>query len=187
MSNLIITVISIALVAVAALVATYYGGTAFSMASYKSKANTVLEQGKQLAAAWQLWSLDNGNVKSLVDTDWTTASGGGTSDDLVPKYTTQLPTPPLVLSTAGDGWHPATATTPAAVTVKTVEFNATWTDESNKTCIALLAIAQPSVSTIPLVTAAPNFTGPADCYINDIDSSADANTGDTVTFRQNIF
>ena len=87
MSNLIITVISIALVAVAALMGTYYGGSAFMEGQAKAQANSFIAGAQQVAAAWQMYAVNNGGSFTLTDADWT----DGTSTDLVPNYLTQLP------------------------------------------------------------------------------------------------
>ncbi len=54
MANLIITVIAIALVAVASLMGAYYGGQAFTEGRDQANAATVLNQGQQLAAAFRM-------------------------------------------------------------------------------------------------------------------------------------
>lgn len=59
MSNLIITIISIALVAVAALVGVYYGGQAFHSSQAKGRANALVSQVQQYLAAANLYLLDN--------------------------------------------------------------------------------------------------------------------------------
>lgn len=59
MANLIITVISIALVAVAALMSAYFGGAAFIDGQAKARANTLVSHAEQLAAAARLWSANN--------------------------------------------------------------------------------------------------------------------------------
>lgn len=83
MANLIITVISIALVAVAALMGAYYGGTAFMDGQAKAHANYLIESGKQLAGAWQLYANDHVGSYVLSTPYW---YGFPTSNDLVPKY-----------------------------------------------------------------------------------------------------
>ena len=62
MANLIITVIAIALVAVASLMGAYYGGSAFLNNQSAANASTVLNQGQQLAGAWQAYLSDNVNT-----------------------------------------------------------------------------------------------------------------------------
>jgi len=64
MSNLIITIISIGLVAVVALMAVWYGGGAFTNASANAQANTMIAQADQIGAI-RLWSSDNGGVQDL--------------------------------------------------------------------------------------------------------------------------
>ena len=65
MANLIITIISIALVAVAALMGAYYGGTAFSSGQAKSLASTLVSQGQQIAAAWAIQTADNNGGRNI--------------------------------------------------------------------------------------------------------------------------
>jgi hypothetical protein len=62
MANLIITVIAIALVAVASLMGAYYGGSAFLNNESAANASTVLNQGQQLAGAWAAYLNDNLNT-----------------------------------------------------------------------------------------------------------------------------
>ncbi len=85
MANLIITVISIALVAVAALMGAYYGGSAFMDGQAKSYANTVISQAEQVSAAYQLYNINNG-VSS--------GPSGFVGNYLVPNYIQQMPSPP---------------------------------------------------------------------------------------------
>lgn len=59
MANLIITIISIALVAVAAIMGVYYGGTAFNNSSPKAYAATIISQVHQIEAAYRMAQLDN--------------------------------------------------------------------------------------------------------------------------------
>jgi len=64
MSNLIITIISIALVAVVALIGIWYGGSAFSNTSVTAQANTMIAHAEQIASAMRLWSMDNGGLQT---------------------------------------------------------------------------------------------------------------------------
>lgn len=65
MANLIITIISIALVAIAALMGAYYGGTAFSSGQAKSLASTLVGQGEQIAAAWNVETSNNNGTRDI--------------------------------------------------------------------------------------------------------------------------
>jgi hypothetical protein len=60
MSNLIITIISIALVAITVLVGAYYGGTAFNNYQAKTAALAVRNKVEQIVAATKLWEADHG-------------------------------------------------------------------------------------------------------------------------------
>jgi hypothetical protein len=62
MANLIITVIAIALVAVASLMGAYYGGSAFLNNQSAADASSVMNQGQQIAGAWQAYLGDNLNT-----------------------------------------------------------------------------------------------------------------------------
>lgn len=52
MANLIVTVIAIALVAVASLMGAYYGGAAFLQGAERANAASLVAQGQQMAGAW---------------------------------------------------------------------------------------------------------------------------------------
>lgn len=60
MANLIIIIIFIALVAVATVMAVYYGGTAFNTATMQGYANTLISEGRQLHAINTKFMIDNG-------------------------------------------------------------------------------------------------------------------------------
>lgn len=61
MFSLIITIISIALVAALAVATIYYGGDAFNQGSSKAKASTVVNQAQQIAGANTLYKSDKGS------------------------------------------------------------------------------------------------------------------------------
>lgn len=86
MANLIITVIAIALVAIATLMGAYYGGSAFLNNEDVANASTMLNQGQQMAGAWSAYEA--------------AAINGGTppvnTGSLVPNYITAMPASPNV-------------------------------------------------------------------------------------------
>lgn len=96
MFSLIITIISIALVAALALASIYYGGNAFTSGSAKAAASSVVNQAQQISAAWVMYANDNGG------SDPTALS------DLVDgKYLQVVPTPSKAASSdtsAAGGW-----------------------------------------------------------------------------------
>lgn len=83
MANLIITVISIALVAVAALMGAYYGGTAFMDGQTKAYVNTALSDIEQAAGAANMYFL---NERDGVATFPTGNQSNVATLYLVPKY-----------------------------------------------------------------------------------------------------
>jgi len=80
MANLIITIIAIALVAVAALMGAYYGGTAFNQGQEKAKAASLMNQAAQIQAAVQMARVDYPGValdQSDLDGSVVTTVDGG--------------------------------------------------------------------------------------------------------------
>jgi hypothetical protein len=82
MFNLIITIISIALVAVLAIATIYYGGAAFTQGSAKAGAATLVSHAQQIAAANTLYANDHGGTFTVTD------------DDLLDGYLTAMPLSP---------------------------------------------------------------------------------------------
>jgi len=100
MANLIITIISIALVAVAALMGAYYGGTAFLEGQAKAYANASASQGEQQVAAWSIYAADRGGVWNLTSL--------AVLSSTTPAYLSSLPSAPggvvTSLSTGISAW-----------------------------------------------------------------------------------
>lgn len=80
MFSLIITVVSIALVAVLAFLAIYYGGDAWSNSNQKAIAAKTINGGQQIAGAVQMYRNDTGNVPADL---WELTSNG--------RYLSNLP------------------------------------------------------------------------------------------------
>lgn len=92
MSNLIITIISIALIAVAAIVGIFYGGNAFQGGSAQAQANGIAAAFSQVAASLVLYEADHGG-----DSPYSGWNMGATAQPLtaflVPKYLSVEPVP----------------------------------------------------------------------------------------------
>ena len=95
MANLIITVISIALVAVAALMGAYYGGNAFMDGQIKAKTNQMKGSLEQVAAAINLYDAQTGIKYKDAITGSNIASGANKAL-LVPNYLSIIPLLPKV-------------------------------------------------------------------------------------------
>jgi hypothetical protein len=93
MFNLIVAVISIALIAAMAAASIFYGGEAFSNSTAKAQASTLVNNGQQISGAQQLYMIDNSGNRE--DTIGDFVSGG---------YLQALPTPPASAVDAGDLW-----------------------------------------------------------------------------------
>jgi hypothetical protein len=96
MFSLIITIISIALVAALALATLYYGGSAFNKGSAEANASKIINEGQQINGAVQLFRADIANGTLTPATKNPDATVGGASDinlkDVVSaKYLQQLP------------------------------------------------------------------------------------------------
>ena len=111
MANLIITIISIALVAVAALMGAYYGGSAFLNGQAKANANAAVAQGEQQVAAWSVYTADRSGtwtLSSISALSATTPTAYLTTLPLSPAGITNAASPPTganqTISTAG-GWN----------------------------------------------------------------------------------
>lgn len=98
MANLIVTVIAIALVAVAALMGAYYGGSAFLRGTVRANAATMVNQGSQVAAGYVLYSNDNAGVPPASVTAMVTGIGGRT-------YLTEAPQIPANVLTSSSLWN----------------------------------------------------------------------------------
>lgn len=95
MFSLVITVISIALVAVLAAAAVYYGGSALTLAGTEAEAARVINDGQQLSGAISLYKAAEGTevsdlsvlvnkdyLKSLPGGAWQVVEGGVARTDL---------------------------------------------------------------------------------------------------------
>jgi len=88
--NLIITIISIALVVAMAAAAVYYGGSAFTQGTAKANAATLVTQAQQINGAITLFKNDNGGTAPTSIDDLSATSVGV---DLVPAYLQNAPVP----------------------------------------------------------------------------------------------
>lgn len=108
MFNLIVAVISIALIAAMAAASIFYGGAAFSSGTAQAQATTLINNGQQIGGAQQLHMIDNsGNRASVVAT---LQSG---------LYLQAVPTPPSVAGGFAAPWEIADAGKIAVITFST--------------------------------------------------------------------
>jgi len=89
MFSLIITVISIALVAALAVASVYYGGPALSKGTSRAAAATVVSQGQQIAGA-----------ATMLASDSAMAVGAAFVNLTDNNYLTSIPTPPNAVGTS---------------------------------------------------------------------------------------
>jgi hypothetical protein len=155
MANLIITVIAIALVAVASLMGAYYGGTAFVEGQAKAQANTLITQSEQIAAAWTMRATDDAGAWGQYDVA-----------NLATRYLQAAPTPPAAASSGA--WtlvRMATNATAAGANVNNavrVTMNGTG---AAGICLEVARISanDPTLAAIPaFANTSPNVTIGAD-------------------------
>lgn len=70
MFNLIVAVLSIALVGITAGASVYYGGAAFDGSNDRARAASLIATGGQLAAAQQLYMAENGGERAVSKYKW---------------------------------------------------------------------------------------------------------------------
>lgn len=135
MFALIITIISIALVAALAIASIYYGGSAFSQGTAQAQGSTIVNQAQQVGAAVTLYENDNGG------------SAPSAVSDLTPTYLEAVPTPP---SSASGAY--ALGSNATSVTVDVTSANV---------CLSIDQSVAPSTSAIP---SAANSADQYQCF-----------------------
>lgn len=106
MFNLIVAVISIALIAGMAAASIYYGGDGFSSSSARAQAATLITQGQQIAAAADLYRIQNSDTSITSGGDC--GVGGNFEDCAINRlvsggYLQAIPTFPARLAIQPDG------------------------------------------------------------------------------------
>ena len=109
MFSLIITIISIALVAALALATIYYGGSAFNKGSADAKASQFINEGQQLTGAIAMNKADAQADSTGTVVQASTVSG------LATKYLSQIPTGWDSTAAIGAGGDATSVVTRAAV------------------------------------------------------------------------
>jgi hypothetical protein len=167
MANLIITVIAIALVAVASLMGAYYGGSAFLNNQSAAQASTAMNQGQQLAGAWQAYLGDNLNTVPSDVYGTATAAGLSTGPAGTPQYIAQWPQIPQGAGEAAEsnwgiisnsGHYYAVAPVAKSSTSATPDTNASSCARINKTATGTSSLTPPSAGTLAALVVAGNNT-----------------------------
>jgi hypothetical protein len=107
LNNLIVTIISIVLIAVAAIMAIFYGGAALLSGNIQATANAIINESQQLLLAERMWSANNGQQDISSMPAFTTTYGLETIPE---SLCFASPTPPpvgisqFVFSSSLTGW-----------------------------------------------------------------------------------
>jgi len=108
MFNLIVAVISIALIAAMAAASIFYGGSAFGEGTAKAQASTLINNGQQISGGQQLYMIDNsGNRANAI----AILTGGG--------YLQAVPSAPATVVDTNAAWEVATNGTFAYIRLDT--------------------------------------------------------------------
>lgn len=118
MFQLIVAVISIALVAALAIASIFYGGEAFTKSSEKANVTALVNQAQQISGAYQLYKTDTGGAPANIGA-------------LSPDYLASLPTPPKVSTGT---WAFGTLGTAPAVPVAEIVLNDTGDIADSSVC-----------------------------------------------------
>ena len=107
MFNLIVAVISIALIAVTAVASIYYGGDSFAGSSARAEAATLINQAQQIDGAAELFRI--ANVGSMVVSDQPSCDDGTLSDCALHRlvdqgYLTAIPKAPTGVIFPSTSW-----------------------------------------------------------------------------------
>jgi len=100
MFNLIVAVISIALIAAMAGASLFYGGAAFTESTAAARATTLVNSGAQIAGAQQLYMIDNSGTRAGATTATTVAAS-----TLVSDYLQAAPTAPSDVAATNAVWR----------------------------------------------------------------------------------
>jgi hypothetical protein len=139
MSNLIIFVIAVLLVAVGVLMAIWYDGGVYDQGQVKSQALAILKASEQIAEAWQIYATDHGGDSSLPCSP--TCFYSVFSSTFVPKYLDQMPNLADIASGGPSSFYPTYLTTSASTNVV-----------ANSNTITLSYISQAVCTQVNLIT-----------------------------------
>lgn len=120
MFSLIVSIISIALVAVLAAASIYYGGDAFTKGSAKALASTVVTQAQQISSANTLYKNDNGGVTATALTDLTDGAN---------QYLSSQPAAPSKVVPEGAAW--TVAATSVSIDIDNIEVCKLINEQAN--------------------------------------------------------
>jgi len=180
MFNLIVAVISIALIAAMAAASIFYGGSAFGSGTAQAQASTLVNNGQQVSGAQQLYMIDNsGNRSNDIDV-------------LTPTYLQALPTAPSnatgASATDTGAWEISADGSFAYIPLNTVHGGAN-TSPADTVCAEIVAQGGVEVdsATITLSAASVLGTGAGEIDLGDdqfgcvVDGAADTMADDGAT------
>lgn len=134
MSNLIITIIAIALGAAVVLASMYSGGAAMTQGAAKSMATAALNQAQQISGAATMWTNENGGATLTSLTSLTTAPN---------QFLKAIPAVPTTLDPAGTHAWAIAATGVARITTPVASTEICQQIEKQRTGVATIPSADP--------------------------------------------
>ena len=200
MSNLLITVIAIALAAVAAIMAIFYGGTSFTQAQAQAQANRLIEDAHQISIAWLSYANDHGGDRSLPgDSDF---KWGASTSILVPGYLAEMPHIPTEFLSTLSTWRTSQkGFVPRQFSIwaggyagngEGVATVLTYNDTTYQICLDIARMARGPNATLNSCDGSCNgspinFSTTYDCLYQDTDSSGTLNAGDQLMIVYRVF
>jgi type II secretory pathway pseudopilin PulG len=131
MFNLIVAVISIALIAAMALASIFYGGDGFSKSTARAEAATLIGQAQQIAGAAALFRIDNSG--SNVASTQPSCDSGTSSDCAINRL-------------SAGGYLQAIPSAPSGVHYQDEFFTASWAVADDGSAAFLILTAQEGVA-----------------------------------------
>jgi hypothetical protein len=171
MFNLIVAVISIALIAAMAAASIFYGGAAFGSGTAQAQASTLVNNGQQISGAQQLYMIDNsGNRANDIDI-------------LTPTYLQALPTAPAnstgLNATDVGAWEIAANGTYAFIRLNTVNGGAN-TSPAATVCGELVSQGAAANVTMTGDLTAASVIGAAGFVMGDSQFACVIDNGDAI-------
>lgn len=197
MSNLIISMMAIALIAVLALTSINYSGTIYFEARADAEAATLVGQAKKIADAMRSWSRVN-NSRTFTDTSWS----DGTATDLISSSNMYLDALPRLGegvqgNGASDYYFKALTLSNVAWASEGQSFDIVFAVITNDALCKAVARLSRGDSAVPIFRAVAGATmgsftsnmsgSDFDCVVNDANSNTTIDSGESMFFIYKVF
>lgn len=199
MSNLLIGILAIALIAAISVLGANYGGSIYLEARADAQAAELVGNAAKVASAMRAWTYANGGSRTFSDTDWS----DGTATDLISGSNMYLDALPKLGSYAqgngsSDYYFKAATLSNVAWASEGVNFDtlfAVITDKSVCKAVGRLAGGTDSSTPVYRNTAgatmgdfSSNLSGyDFQCVVNDANNNSAIDSGESMFFLYKVF